>query len=323
MSAPSTHQRTENKAITPSTYSLWFSDGNVVLQAGNVRFRVHWGVLAQNSSVFRDMQGLPRPTDQPSVKEFECPIIKLSDDPVDVKYLLNALYDPTFLAQKTLPFAAVSAFIRLGRKYGLKNILNLAVARVTAVCPATLQAHDALLNAGSWETIEWYNGIEFDMVTLLSENKISSALPCAYYRAVRRHSQKELFYGINKGDGTRVSLSQSDLRSCAIGQHTLFHKQFEPGYTLGWARKWEFTDCTSSAVCRSSRKKILKFCTEYYGIWALVGPKWFELKPSDVEFCVACGDHAEKSLAAGKKKIWKELPEIFDLPPWSELKNGL
>ncbi|KAJ6519026.1 hypothetical protein C8R45DRAFT_950044 [Mycena sanguinolenta] len=302
---------------TPITRSkIWFSDGKVVLQVQNIQFRVHWGVLVLHSSVFRDVRRRPRSRDEPTVDG--CPVIQLSDNPTDVEYLLNALYDPTFLAQKTLPLAAIGAFIRLGRKYNLENVLDLAVARVTAVCPTTLREFDTLVDAGtrSWNTIEWYYGIEFDMVTLLSENKIRSALPCAYYRAVR-HPQKALFDGLAKGDGTCISLSQSDMRRCAIGYHTLSHKQFEPGYPLGWARKWEFTDCNSSVVCRSLREHILKGCKEDYGVWALVGPSWLSL--SDIGFCAACRQHATKSLAAGKKKIWQELPQIFDLSPWSEL----
>ncbi|KAJ6519012.1 hypothetical protein C8R45DRAFT_1204280 [Mycena sanguinolenta] len=302
---------------TPITRStVWFSDGNVVLQVRNIQFCVHWGVLALHSSVFRDMRRRPQPHGEPNVDG--CPVMQLSDNPTDVEYLLNALYDPTFLAQKTLPFASIGAFIRLGRKYNLKNVLDLAVARVTAVCPTTLRAFDTLVDAGprSWDTIEWYYGIEFDLVTLLNENNIWSALPCAYYRAVR-HTQEEFFDGINKGDGTRISLSQRDLRRCAIGHHTLSHKQFEPGYTFGWARERELTGCTSSAVCRSLREEILKDCTEKYEILALVGPSWLRVR--NIGFCAACRQHAKKSLAAGKKKIWQELPQIFDLSPWSEL----
>ncbi|KAJ7231873.1 hypothetical protein B0H12DRAFT_996082, partial [Mycena haematopus] len=71
----------------------WFDDGNVVLQAGNTQFRVHWGILALHSSVFRGMQGLPQPPDQPGVDG--CPIVELPDDSGDVGYLLKALYIPS------------------------------------------------------------------------------------------------------------------------------------------------------------------------------------------------------------------------------------
>jgi hypothetical protein len=40
-------------------------------------------------------------------------------------------------------------------------------------------------------------------------------------------------------------------------------------------------------------------------------------------FCAACAQHMEEYVAAGRRKIWDELPGFFDLPPWSELKNDL
>jgi hypothetical protein len=90
-SPPAKRQRTEDEPITRS--QIWNSDGSVVLQAANTQFRVHWSVLARNSSVFRDMQGVPQPADQPGVEG--CPIVELSDDTDDVGYLLMALYIPS------------------------------------------------------------------------------------------------------------------------------------------------------------------------------------------------------------------------------------
>jgi hypothetical protein len=104
---------------------IWYEDGSVVLQAQHTQFRVHWGVLARQSSFFHDMQGLPQPPDQPSVDG--CPVVKLPDDIADVECLLKALYSPlvlflsccvhanrtysTFLAQAALPLPAIGALI--------------------------------------------------------------------------------------------------------------------------------------------------------------------------------------------------------------------
>ncbi|KAJ6519069.1 hypothetical protein C8R45DRAFT_950158 [Mycena sanguinolenta] len=58
---PAKRQRTGDAPTRPITRSdyLWIDDGNVVLQAGDLQFRVHWGVLARNSSILRAMRGLP------------------------------------------------------------------------------------------------------------------------------------------------------------------------------------------------------------------------------------------------------------------------
>jgi hypothetical protein len=91
MSPPAKRQRTEDAPITRS--DIWFTDGSVVLQAQNTQFRVHWGVLTQNSSFFRDMQALPQGNvEQPTVEG--CPLVELHDDVEDVKHLLTTLYNP-------------------------------------------------------------------------------------------------------------------------------------------------------------------------------------------------------------------------------------
>ncbi|KAJ7307101.1 hypothetical protein DFH08DRAFT_824363 [Mycena albidolilacea] len=139
-SPPAKRQRTEDAPITRS--EIWKRDGSVVLQAANTRFRVHWSILEQSSTVFRYMQALSRPADQPSVDG--CPVVEISADPRDVEQLLNALYIPTFLSQKALPLPTVGSLIRLGRKYQFKDLFDSAVARLTDEYPITLEDFDAV-----------------------------------------------------------------------------------------------------------------------------------------------------------------------------------
>ncbi|KAJ6519063.1 hypothetical protein C8R45DRAFT_807261 [Mycena sanguinolenta] len=294
---------------------FWFSDGSVVLQAGNTQFRVHWSLLARHSAIFRDMQGLPQPADEPTIDG--CPVVKLPDDPSDVELLLKGLYDSAFLGREKLSLAAIGAFIRLGRKYQFEDILDSAVARVMAKYPTTLSKYGATTELELWRSMEGYEGIEFDVITLLSDNNIFTALPSAYYRAV--NSASMLFDGIPRKDGTRACLAQVDLRRCAIGQQNLFIKQFEPGYTFGWFREWDFEDdCTSLQSCRKEREGFLALYMDDSRPFALV-----ELNFKFHDFCDACARHATDCMNAGRKKIWEELPQMFDLPPWDQLKNDL
>jgi hypothetical protein len=62
-----------------------------VLLAGHIAFKVHRGQLERHSEVFRDILSIPQP--QESQKEDGCPVIELFDCPMDVWYLLKALYD--------------------------------------------------------------------------------------------------------------------------------------------------------------------------------------------------------------------------------------
>ena len=68
---------------------FWFEDGNVILVARDVEFRIYKGLLADHSPVFRDMFSLPQPP-APSDGEIPpCPIVHLSDSPEDLRYVLR------------------------------------------------------------------------------------------------------------------------------------------------------------------------------------------------------------------------------------------
>ena len=70
---------------------IWFKDGNVILVAGGVAFKVHRGQLERHSEIFRDLLSLPQPVDQPTFRGFL--IVQLYDSPSDITFLLRTLYD--------------------------------------------------------------------------------------------------------------------------------------------------------------------------------------------------------------------------------------
>ncbi|KAF8216778.1 hypothetical protein K438DRAFT_1797818 [Mycena galopus ATCC 62051] len=309
-SRPAKRKRTENAPITRST--TWKTDGSVVLQAESTQFRVHWSVLSENSSFFRDMQGLPQPPDQPTVEG--CPIVELSDDdPEDVEHVLKVLYSPTFLEQKALPLPVIAALIRLGRKYDFNNLFDSAVARLTSEYPTTLQEFDA--SADDFVSVEEYSGFEFDMISLATEHNILSILPVAYYCVLGKFNLIELFDGMSREDGTVARLSGLDFRRCVIARERLLVKQCQPDYTFGWTRR-EFGGCTKPTQCRTLRDGVLSEYLDEADIEALALPS---NALNSFKFCTACTRHAHECMIAGRKKIWDELPGFFDLPPWDEL----
>lgn len=74
---------------------FWFSDGNIVILAETMAFRLHQGVLSRHSEVFRDMFSFPQPeiseTNAPSLDGV--PMVHVSDSAEDFVCLVNTLYD--------------------------------------------------------------------------------------------------------------------------------------------------------------------------------------------------------------------------------------
>ncbi|KAJ6593479.1 hypothetical protein B0H19DRAFT_1090537, partial [Mycena capillaripes] len=205
------------------------------------------------------MQALPQPPDQPSIDG--CPIVELHDSALDVEHLLAALYNPTFLLQRSLPLPVVAALIRLGRKYDFRNLLDTAVERLTFENPSTLEEYDALLmGGGKYQTTRIVHcpGVLYDMVTLARENNIFSALPCAYYRALRYYPQASLFDGVPRTDDTAVCLSVVDQRRCIIGREKLLVAQAHANYSFGWLHLCDFEGCADPASCDEAQKSVLQ-----------------------------------------------------------------
>ncbi|KAJ7030063.1 hypothetical protein C8F04DRAFT_1236791 [Mycena alexandri] len=306
----STNQQPPRSAHT----SAWYQDGSVVLQARDTQFRVHFGVLASQSTFFREMQGLPQPPDQPTVEC--CQVVEMQDDVFDVKHLLTAIYDPTFLAQTAIPLPYIASLIRLGRKYEFRKLLDSAMERLTFKNPTTLSEYEARMTKNKQQYLPTrivpFPSIILDILTLAREHDILTALPCAYYRALTL-PQALLFDGIPRGDGTVSSLAQADQRQCVLSYQKLLGTQFRPGYSLAWVNTWKLEDdCDSPEECNYVRKLDLYFL-------------WFPLPTalfSGFEYA-SCEKRTRDAIKEGREKAWDELPSFFGLPPWNELKNDL
>ncbi|KAF8170315.1 hypothetical protein K438DRAFT_1614267 [Mycena galopus ATCC 62051] len=303
----------------PETRSdIWYKDGSVVLQAGNTQFRVHWGVLSQHSSFFRDLEGLPQPSDQSTIEG--CPIVELHDAVEDVKCVLTTLYDPTHLTQTALPLAELGALIRLGRKYDFKNLLDSAVVRITFENPTTLDEFQALRANGPYKPtrIAHCPGFYLDLLILIRENNIVSALPVAYFHAIKYNSL--LHDGNPRVDKTPASLPSVDLRTCVLGRERLLTEQFQPGYTLGWLREWQYRDYDDPEGCSATRKSWFHSYMDGNNVGSFIQ---FSTPLVQQAFCTQCHRHIVESSTAGQQKTWEALPGIFDLSTWNELKNNL
>ncbi|KAJ7782627.1 hypothetical protein B0H16DRAFT_1356978 [Mycena metata] len=319
MSTSAKRQRTEDAPITRS--EIWYQDGSVVLQAQDTQFRVHFSVLSQQSSFFREMHGLPQPPDQPTVEG--CPVVEMQDDVSDVKHLLTAVYDPTFMAETAVPLPQIASLIRLGRKYDFKKLLDFAVGRLMFENPTTLAEYNALLGPDNTYTptrIVHHAGIAFDMLTLARENNIVTALPCAYYRVVVSSDRAALFDGIPRGDGTVAALPQAVQRQCVLGYDGLLKAQFRKGYPFGWVTVWDFEEeCECPDECSHTRTR------EFAKTSALRKPRVFILQNANFAgLCTECKERTADLMQEGRKKAWDELPSFFSLASsWNELKNDL
>lgn len=86
-SSPYTYEITDIKRSSP-----WFKDGNIILETEGVQFKVYQGILAANSSVFKDMFDFGEAEDH--LVE-NCHVVQLSDKAEDLRIVLESLHDCT------------------------------------------------------------------------------------------------------------------------------------------------------------------------------------------------------------------------------------
>lgn len=176
----------ENPAEPPPptrSEEFWLYDGNIVLQAGNVQFKVHKGFLARHSTIFETILSMPHTDDEPTVEE--CPVLKVHDEPEDIKNMLTAIYDKDHDTLSPLPFRVVASLVRLGKKYEMDSILRMGIARLKKEFPVHLFPwnFDRKLQAGA-SRIEGINtpAALVALIELALECDVLWVLPSAYYR---------------------------------------------------------------------------------------------------------------------------------------------
>lgn len=71
--------------------SIWFDDGNIVIETERVQFRVHRSILSKHSKIFADMFGL---AESQHINVDGVPVVHLADSSQELGYILEWMYEP-------------------------------------------------------------------------------------------------------------------------------------------------------------------------------------------------------------------------------------
>ncbi|KAF7293447.1 BTB domain-containing protein [Mycena indigotica] len=309
--------RTEEDTIVSS--EIWYKDRSIVLQAATTQFRVHLGLLAAHSTVFRDMHEMPQPETQSRTVD-GCPLVEIQDDPEDVKNLLLVLYSPTLLTQMPLSFPIVAALVRLGSKYDFGELRTVAVKWMHRRFPSSLEEFHVRYESASSGALS--SNILFDVLELAIENGIECCLPAIYYEIIRL-PKKEWVKGSARPSGTVAHLKPARLQTCMSAFDRLIKAQFQPGYIFSWMAKPPRLDtCDNFPVCVEERFHKLRICINNGSCRYFLMS--FNAQESNIfSQCAPCQKQIGDLLVSGRQKGWDDLPGFFDLPAWGELKSGL
>ncbi|EAU87598.2 hypothetical protein CC1G_09695 [Coprinopsis cinerea okayama7 len=127
------------EAVLNRSATIWYPDGNIVLQAENTQFRVHQSILARHSEFFSNMFSMPYPRDPMGPTVEGCNVVSLAYDSASHwQALLELLYDggTKFLKMdSSWPLKLVEAVLTLGDKYTFDNQRTEAETRFLNTFP--------------------------------------------------------------------------------------------------------------------------------------------------------------------------------------------
>ncbi|KZP30453.1 hypothetical protein FIBSPDRAFT_814728 [Athelia psychrophila] len=292
---------------------IWYDDGNVVLQAGCTQFKLYRGILGENSSVFKDMVSFPQPPLVDTDLVDGCPVVHLSDSAEDVKYVLQSICQRKYMSfGEKLSLAVLSAFIRLGRKYDIRDLYIEALKRLYIQFPI-LEGELVI----EWTVVQEPASL-FELITFARTTGMLSILPDVLYTCCQKYSASEIIGGINGTDGSISSLRTEDQLTCLAGHRAICKSQLQTTYS--WIYGNLAPGCITGAHCRVARRKFL------LAHFTLLAPSpiggldlWGHRKFPTLQMCQFCIEYAKKKHANGRVEFYGLLPGLFDLPPWVEL----
>ncbi|KAF7968201.1 hypothetical protein HWV62_31623 [Athelia sp. TMB] len=301
-------------ASVPVRSDVWYEDGNVVLQAEGTLFKVHKSILAESSSVFKDMFGIPQPPSTGADLIEGCPVVHLSDKADEVKYILQALCQREYASYKKKPsLAVISAFLTLGRKYDIPKLQNDGRERLYAEFPLTLKEYDAVSEVG-WVAIELPESW-FEVVVLARKTGLLSVLPHLLHTICEGYSASEIVAGEKKVDGTIISLPVQDQLACFTGLAAISKAQARTTYSWAFDDEELFDNCAGLfGSCDAARKAyVIKKFTPVAKVAGL------ERVLGYTGMCDTCKTQANKLQNVGRCLFWEQLPTLFGLPSWEDL----
>lgn len=209
-------------------------------------------------------------------------------------------------------FPVLSALLAIGQKYDFRELYIDAQNRVYRAIPATLRQYDQVKNP---EIVGFPNDLA-QWVALARRTGLLSILPWTYLSCCKAYTADKIKNGLAE-EGNKSKLSLHDQLTCLAGTLAIHAAQADTTYI--WLHDVDTplsSNCATTYLCTEIRRdvRVEKFplAPDIMGF-----ERWDSRFSSGL--CKHCAAAARTKHEAGRKKLWNQLPGLFNLPPWSEL----
>ena len=299
---------------------LWFEDGNLILIASDVEFRIYKGPLISQSLIFKDMLSLPQPPpsntrSNQDTSSTSCAIVHLQGDSIpDLRHFLRMFTGHTVSyviigsAQKCLrgidchrsdhlPFRSfgdlsdptyhqLSSVIRMSHKYQCEKLLERCVAYLKRFYHDNFDGwrdNSTCISPPGFERIHAIGVV--NLARLLGHDKMlpGALMACCLLDA-------EIADGFAREDDTREILTPADLARCMVGRAKLLEANVQA--TLRILHPEVHSECMRRDVCAGVLVGLLKRLedgTVLYSLrWDWTWTAYVEWADTRRELCPRC-----------------------------------
>ncbi|KAH9910894.1 uncharacterized protein B0H18DRAFT_831049, partial [Fomitopsis serialis] len=127
---------------------FWYDDGNIIIIAQGIGFRVFKGLLAAESDVFRDMFTLAKPAPDLSreLVPDDCPVVHVTDTAAEIRSLLAMLLGGRqYMRRVKFEFDDVANCMRLAHKYGIQDLVEDSLEELKRYFPEDFESWEKSL----------------------------------------------------------------------------------------------------------------------------------------------------------------------------------
>ncbi|KAJ7092909.1 hypothetical protein B0H15DRAFT_882820 [Mycena belliarum] len=314
------HSSIGPQASSPeSVAELWFPDASLIFQAELSLYRIHSGILAARSSVFRDMLAFPQPTETEGDSMDGCPRIVLHDRAADVTVFFRAIFDSSFFVPPFTPqLETLAGILRLSIKYDVPYLTQRALRHLSDIYPTTLKDWDLLGYSRDIICLRAPPNVYpvFQVLELLKEVDAPWLVPAIMYLGCSNPIQR-IVDGVDLG-GTpemspekRMILLAYPTQVTAVEVVLRFLKQRVPA-------------CSVPAQCNAELLQLSRFVAENWAACHFPLEIWEEHDWEQVagDLCPACVGQFRKTHAAARQAFWDRMPALFGVTRgWDELQK--
>ena len=314
---------------------FWFGDGTVILVAGDVEFRVYAGLLSARSPVLKvifEQRDYPhRKVSMPDGSSFRCAVVSLPESPEDLRHLLRAYmpghgarYDNSslvcaveftasrFFTSEAPSYYAISASIRLGRKYHLTELYDQALQYLKVKFPADFEGWHALHD---WVPVNFAKEHAIGVVNLARLTGELSILPAAFL--VCLSLEASVVDGFVREDGTSEHLTLADLGRCIKGQGSMRNASVSALLNAIPSTPPSMCEVNCKVALRRIHQDLKKNIDELVTIQSFAS-LYDGFIPTDTRICYPCRNLIDEMHEKERAAVWSRLPELLDLevPNW-------